>query len=94
MLCIPQSSSISVVYVEVYMLDFDKMINYYVTSKKGLYRLYIHLGDTRNREKYGDFITYARRAEEIFSGSPYFESKIYSQVKRYWNKIQKRLNND
>lgn len=62
--------------------------------KKGLYRLYTHLGDKRHKGEYGNFITYARRAEEIFSGSPYFESKIYSQVKRHWNKIQKRLKSD
>lgn len=40
---------------------------------------------------YGNFITYARKADHIFSNSLYLKSKIYSQVKRYWHKIQKRL---
>ncbi|MFR0019454.1 MAG: reverse transcriptase domain-containing protein [Paraclostridium sp.] len=37
---IPQGSSISAVYSNIYMLDFDKYINDYVTSNKGMYRRY------------------------------------------------------
>ncbi|MEY2195720.1 reverse transcriptase [Neobacillus sp. BF23-41] len=37
---IPQGSSISSVYSNIYMMDFDKNINNYVTSKKGMYRRY------------------------------------------------------
>lgn len=37
---IPQGSSISAVYANVYMVDFDKKINDYVTTHKGMYRRY------------------------------------------------------
>ncbi|MGL5641068.1 MAG: reverse transcriptase domain-containing protein [Paraclostridium sp.] len=37
---IPQGSSISAVYSNIYMIDFDKNINNYVTSNKGMYRRY------------------------------------------------------
>lgn len=37
---IPQGTSISSVYANVYMTEFDKKINDYITSKRGLYRRY------------------------------------------------------
>lgn len=37
---IPQGSSISAVYSNIYMIDFDKKINDYVTSNNGIYRRY------------------------------------------------------
>ena len=37
---IPQGSSISAVYANVYMVDFDKKINDYVTTHRGMYRRY------------------------------------------------------
>lgn len=37
---IPQGSSISSVYANTYMVEFDKKINDYITSKRGMYRRY------------------------------------------------------
>ncbi len=37
---IPQGSSISAVYANVYMVDFDKKLNDFITSHKGMYRRY------------------------------------------------------
>lgn len=37
---IPQGSSISAVYSNIYMIDFDRKINQYVTSQNGMYRRY------------------------------------------------------
>jgi len=37
---IPQGSSISAVYANVYMVDFDKKINDFITSHHGMYRRY------------------------------------------------------
>lgn len=37
---IPQGSSISAVYANIYMIDFDKRINDLITSKRGMYRRY------------------------------------------------------
>lgn len=37
---IPQGSSVSAVYANIYMTVFDKKVNDYITSQKGLYRRY------------------------------------------------------
>ncbi len=60
--------------------------------KKSLYKLYTHLGDKKYPGKNGNFITYANKAHSIFKDSDCLESKIYSQIKKHWNKINKRLN--
>ncbi|WP_283683716.1 reverse transcriptase/maturase family protein [Clostridium perfringens] len=60
--------------------------------KKKLYQQYTHLGDYKYGKKYGNFITYARRAEEVFNESNILENKIHNQIKRHWNNINKRLN--
>ena len=37
---IPQGSSISAVYANIYMIEFDKKINDFITSHNGMYRRY------------------------------------------------------
>lgn len=59
--------------------------------KKKLYQLYTHLGDHRYSKGYGNFITYARRSEEIFNQSNVLKNEIHNQIKRHWNKINKRM---
>jgi hypothetical protein len=60
--------------------------------KKKLYQLYTHLGDYKYGRGYGNFITYARRSAEIFNQSNNLKNDIHNQVKRHWNKINKKLN--
>lgn len=62
-----------------------------IAIKKSLYKLYTHLGDKRYGSSYGNFITYARRAKEIFDRSDYLENKIHNQIKRHWHKINRAL---
>ncbi|MCB2358671.1 reverse transcriptase domain-containing protein [Clostridium estertheticum] len=59
--------------------------------KKSLYQLYTHLGDYKYSKGYGNFITYVRKSEEIFNESRYLKNKIHDQIKRHWQKINKRL---
>jgi len=63
----------------------------YYAVKKSLYKLYTHLGDKRYGKEYGNFITYARKAHEIFSASQLIESDINNQIKKHWNKINSRI---
>ncbi|MBP2033407.1 hypothetical protein J2Z42_002110 [Clostridium algifaecis] len=60
--------------------------------KKKLYQLYTHLGDYKYGKGYGNFITYARKSEEIFNQSNNLKNEIHNQVKRHWNKINRKLN--
>ena len=55
---------------------------------KNLYGLYTHLG--RNYKGYGNFVTYAYKAQYIMEELP-VDVQIRRQVKRHWNKIHKRL---
>ncbi|WP_462410415.1 reverse transcriptase domain-containing protein [Neobacillus sp. Marseille-QA0830] len=58
-------------------------------GRKKLYSLYSHLG--KNYKGYGNFISYAKRAHDVFLKNDKIESHIYRQIKRHWNKIQNRL---
>jgi hypothetical protein len=59
-------------------------------GRKKLYNLYSHLG--RNYKGYGNFISYAMKAHEVFKENGKIESLIYWQIKGHWNKMQGRLN--
>ncbi|PFJ24573.1 reverse transcriptase [Bacillus anthracis] len=58
-------------------------------GRKKLYSLYTHLG--RKYKGYGNFISYCRKAHAVFEENDKIESLIHRQIKRHWNKIQKRL---
>lgn len=59
--------------------------------KKNLYQFYTHLGDYKYGRGYGNFITYARKSEEIFNKSDNLKNDIHKQIKRHWSKINKKL---
>ncbi|KXY70695.1 hypothetical protein AT270_27245 [Bacillus cereus] len=59
-------------------------------GRKKLYSIYSHLG--RRYKGYGNFISYAEKAHEVFAKNNKIESLIYQQIKRHWRKIHKRLN--
>lgn len=56
--------------------------------RKSLYQIYTHMG--RNYKGYGNFISYAEKAHREMSELP-IETLIYNQIKRHWDKVQKRL---
>lgn len=60
--------------------------------RKRLYKLYSHLGEKPKKNEYGNFLTYTKRADKVFSKGNLYENKINSQTKRHWNKLQNSLN--
>lgn len=60
-------------------------------GKKAIYHSYTHLGASKYSKDHGNFLTYAYKADEIFSQSKVLESDIRNQVKRHWYKINKKL---
>lgn len=60
-------------------------------GKKAIYQSYTHLEASKYSREHGNFLTYAYKADEIFSQSKVLESDIRNQVKRHWYKINKRL---
>lgn len=69
----------------------NKLEQAYVAGKKALYKGYTHLGAFSNRNKHGNFLTYAYKSHKIFGKSTVLESGIRSQVRRHWHKIENRL---
>lgn len=51
--------------------------------------LYTYIGDQRKEKDYGNFITYAQKADQMFSDSPLLNSEIKNQIQRHWKKINK-----
>ncbi len=74
---------------------YDGDMNSYIAGKKAIYNGYTHLFNPKRTKKknaqYGNFITYAYRAHEIFSQSPLLESKIRLQLRRHWKKIDSKI---
>lgn len=60
-------------------------------GKKAIYHSYTHLGASKYSKDHGNFLTYAYKADEIFSQSKVLESGIRNQVKRHWYKIDSKL---
>lgn len=90
-------------YKKVKTVNRHKNKTDYFAIKKSLYQLYTHLGDKKyrsnkkckkNKYRYGNFITYARRAHELMSSSELLKSEIRNQIKKHWKKINNRLNNE
>ena len=60
-------------------------------GKKAIYQSYTHLGVGKNPREHGNFITYAYKADKIFSQSDVLKCEIRNQVKRHWRKIDSKL---
>lgn len=60
-------------------------------GKKAIYRSYTHLGASKYSKDHGNFLTYAYKADEIFSQSELLISDIRKQIKRHWWKIDSKL---
>jgi hypothetical protein len=72
------------------------VIRYKKTDKeklilRKLFKIYTYLGDPKYGKGKGNFLTYARKAEEVFAQSTILQSKIHNQVRRHWKKIGERL---
>lgn len=60
-------------------------------GRKAVYHSYTHLGASKCSKDHGNFLTYAYKADDIFSQSKLLESSIRNQVKRHWYKIDNKL---
>lgn len=75
---IPQGTPISAVYANIYMIDFDKKINDFVTSKKGIYSRYcddiiivIPLEEGKDENK--TYLNYIEKIDKIRRDTPNLE---------------------
>ncbi|SES27898.1 reverse transcriptase domain-containing protein [Salipaludibacillus aurantiacus] len=60
-------------------------------QRKSLYCQYTHLG--KYSKGHGNFLTYVANAQRVFERETTTINLMENQVKRHWNKIQKRLDN-
>lgn len=60
-------------------------------GRKAIYQSYTHLGVGKNPREHGNFLTYAYKADKIFSQSKVLNCEIRNQVKRHWRKIENKL---
>lgn len=67
---------------------------FFIAGKKNIYKLYTHLGARVNKCNRGNFLTYAYKADNIFSESEMLNSYIRNQVKKHWSRITHRLRSD
>lgn len=79
-------------YKKIKKVNISKSKMYFIAGKKAVYKSYTHLGNTKSRKTYGNFLTYAYKAQKIFESSDYLTCSIRRQVKGHWNKINNRLN--
>lgn len=79
-------------YKKIKKVNISKSKMYFIAGKKAVYKSYTHLGNTKSRKTYGNFLTYAYKAQKIFESSDYLTCGIRRQIKGHWNKINNRLN--
>lgn len=81
-----KAGELCIVYLQNCIIDDN------VTDAVGIYKseskdYYLQV----NSKDHGNFLTYAYKADEIFSQSKVLESGIRNQVKRHWYKIDSKL---
>ena len=59
--------------------------------RRGLYRGYSHLGAEKNKNGFGNFITYANRSQKIFDENSFTDNKMKYQVKNHWKTINNKI---
>ena len=78
-------------YRKIKRVKDAKDIKAFNAGRKAIYKSYTHLGVRKNPGEHGNFLTYAYKADTIFSQSQVLKSDIRNQVKRHWWKIENRL---